>query len=312
MGELSEMLLDRMVYDPNRGIVEGALDVVKGVFRFSTSGVKMDISVNTPVASIGVRGTEFDVLATATTMEVAVHEGTVEVASAAGVVSVSRGQVYSVTPAGIGFADQASPEMQAAVTTMLSLVASRGDSGQASSQTAAGTQASPETAALPSTPQPTTGTDLENTLYMGLEAGRIVIELRPDLAPRHVERFKQLAREKFYDGLTFHFVRPGYVAETGDPTGTGSGGSGQTLAAEFSDQPFERGAAGMSRKSSDENSGDNQFYFALGRAANLDGKYTLIGQVVSGLDLLDALPAGRPPKPPGKILTLRVAADTAN
>jgi hypothetical protein len=143
MGELSEMLLDRMVYDPNRGIVEGALDVVKGVFRFSTSGVKMDISINTPVASIGVRGTEFDVLATATTMEVAVHEGTVEVASAAGVVSVSRGQVYSVTPAGIGFADQASPEMQAAVTTMLSLVASRGDSGQASSQTAAGTQASP-------------------------------------------------------------------------------------------------------------------------------------------------------------------------
>ena len=318
MGESSEMILDSMVYDPNRGVVEGTIEILTGIFRFTSSGVKMNVEIKTPTATIGVRGTRFDVLSQPAGMEVAVHEGTVEVASAAATETVSRGQVYGVTSDGqAGFHAEPSPAMKRAVSTMLALVAGKDDAG-APDQSQAASAAPTETAAL--TPAQSPGASLafrqavagknpENLLYMDMANGRMVIELNPGLAPENVKRVKELARQGFYDGLGFHFVRKGYVAETGDPTGTGTGGSGRTLPAEFSDVPFERGVVGMSRPKDDPDSADSQFFIALGRAARLDGKYTVIGKVIHGMELADGLQAGRPPKNPDRIVRFRVGAD---
>ena len=318
MGESSELILDSMVYNPNRGVVEGAITAVKGIFRFSTAGVKMDFTIKTPAVTIGVRGTEFDVLTKPTETEIAVHEGIIEVTSVAGTESVSRGQVYRVNIQGVGgLQAEPSAEMKESTALMLTLIADQGvqeAADQSKQQTQSQSQAQTQTAAL--TPSASlafqkavAGKNKENLLYMDLAGGRLVIELRPDLAPRHVSRIKELARQGFYDGLGFHFVRRGYVAETGDPTGTGTGGSGQTLKAEFSDVPFERGTVGMSREKDDNDSADSQFFIALNRAANLDGKYTVIGKVIHGLELADSLNAGRPPKSPDKIVKFQVGAD---
>lgn len=155
------------------------------------------------------------------------------------------------------------------------------------------------------------GQDLENTLYLDLEAGRVVIELRPDLAPKHVARIKELAREGFYDGIVFHRVIPGFMAQTGDPTGTGRGGSDKPdLPAEFSDAPFARGALGMAR-TSDPNSANSQFFINFAATPHLNGQYTVWGQVVEGMEYVDQLAPGEPPAAPDKIIKLQVAADVA-
>ncbi|MGH6990558.1 MAG: peptidylprolyl isomerase [Stellaceae bacterium] len=155
--------------------------------------------------------------------------------------------------------------------------------------------------------------DLENTLYMDLPAGRVVIELRPDLAPHTVARIKELVRQHFYDGLTFHRVIAGFMAQTGDPTGTGMGGSGVKLKAEFTDTPFVRGTLGMAR-AQDPNSADSQFFICLAPAPFLDGKYTVFGQVVSGMEYVDEIKKGDPNDngkvtDPTKIVRMEVAAD---
>lgn len=151
--------------------------------------------------------------------------------------------------------------------------------------------------------------DPENTLVIELEGGRVVIRMLPDVAPRHVARIRDLAREGFYDGLIFHRVIPGFVAQTGDPTGTGRGGSGKgRLPAEFSDIPFERGTVGMAR-TADPDSADSQFFICLAPAPHLNGQYTVWGQVVEGMELVDALPAGSPPANPGRMLRVRLLAD---
>ena len=320
LGEFSELILDSMVYNPNRGVVEGTITAVKGIFRFSTAGVKMDFTINTPVATIGVRGTEFDVLTKPTETEIAVHEGTIEVTSAAGTERVSRGQVYSVNIQGVGgIKAEPSPEMKKSTALMLTLVADQGSqeaANQSRQQTQPESQSQAQTQATALPPSASlafqkavAGKNKENLLYMDLAGGRLVIELRPDLAPRHVSRVKELARQGFYDGLSFHFVRRGYVAETGDPTGTGTGGSGHTLKAEFSDVPFERGTVGMSHEKDNPDSADSQFFIALGRAPNLEGKYTVIGKVIHGLELADSLKTGRPPKTPDKIVQFRIGVE---
>jgi peptidylprolyl isomerase len=151
--------------------------------------------------------------------------------------------------------------------------------------------------------------DLENTLILELDTGKVVITLRPDLAPGHVERIKELAREGFYDGVIFHRVIPGFMAQGGDPTGTGMGGSKKpNLKAEFSDAPHARGACSMARSSS-PNSANSQFFICFDDASFLDGQYTVWGQVSEGMEAVDALPKGEPPRAPGKIVTARVAAD---
>jgi len=319
IGARSELVLDSLVYNPNRGVVEGAIEVLAGIFRFSTSGVKMNVNITTPLGTIGVRGTQFDVLTEPAAMEVAVYTGTVEVTSQAGTDSVTSGQVYRVTAGGgAAFPGDLSPKMKQAVSQMLALLSEQG-SGGAEAKSAPNSKAAPageQARVSPSAQTPLAravrGKDPENLLYMGLKTGPVVIELRPDLAPKHVARFKELARKGFYDGLGFHFVRRGYVAEAGDPTGTGSGGSGQTIKAEFSEIPFGRGVVGMSRNRNDPDSADSQFFITLGRARHLDGKYTVIGRVIHGLDLVDRLQAGRPPKNPDEITTLKVGADIKN
>jgi cyclophilin family peptidyl-prolyl cis-trans isomerase len=150
--------------------------------------------------------------------------------------------------------------------------------------------------------------DLENTLYMDTTHGRVVIELRPDLAPKHVARIKELTREGFYDGLIFHRVIGGFMAQGGDPTGTGMGGSGQHLDAEFSNEPFKRGTVGMAR-AMDPNSADSQFFICFARTSHLDGQYTVWGQVVDGMKYVGMLERGEPPTDPDKIIKMQVAAD---
>jgi peptidylprolyl isomerase len=154
-----------------------------------------------------------------------------------------------------------------------------------------------------------TDTNLEDTLYLDVPAGRVVIELRPDLAPEHVARIKELAREGFYDGVVFHRVIPGFMAQGGDPTGSGMGGSKKpNLKAEFSDTPHLRGVCSMAR-SSNPNSANSQFFICFDDASFLDGQYTVWGEVTEGMEAVDALPKGEPPRSPGQIVTARVAAD---
>ena len=150
--------------------------------------------------------------------------------------------------------------------------------------------------------------DLENMLYLETAHGRITIKLRPDLAPNHVARIKELARQKFYDGTPFHRVIPGFMAQGGDPTGTGTGGSGKKLKAEFSQEPFKRGTLGMARSQSPD-SADSQFFICFARAEHLDGQYTVWGEVSEGMDVVDKIAKGEPPAKPDKIVTMRVAAD---
>jgi peptidylprolyl isomerase len=155
--------------------------------------------------------------------------------------------------------------------------------------------------------------DLDNTLYMDVPAGRVTIELRPDLAPNTVARIKELVRQHFYDGIVFHRVIDGFMAQTGDPTGTGMGGSGKKLKAEFTDTPFVRGTLGMARAQSPD-SADSQFFICFEPASFLDGKYTVFGQVSAGMEAVDALKKGDQNDNgkvanPDKIIKLQVAAD---
>jgi len=153
------------------------------------------------------------------------------------------------------------------------------------------------------------GADPENTLYLDLKDGRVVIQLRPDLAPGHVERIKKLAREGFYDGIVFHRVIDGFMAQTGDPTGTGRGGSNEPdLKAEFSSEPFKRGTLGMARASSPD-SANSQFFIMFDRGDFLNGQYTVFGEVVDGMQFVDNITRGEPPANPDKIIKMQVAAD---
>ena len=160
-----------------------------------------------------------------------------------------------------------------------------------------------------------TAADPENTLYLDLKDGRVVIQMRPDLAPNHVARVKELARQGFYDGLAFHRVIDDFMAQTGDPTGTGSGGSDlDDLEAEFSAEPYVRGALGMAR-TSDPDSANSQFFIMYDEASNLNGKYTLWAYVVSGMEFVDTIkkapgynPSGMV-KDPDRIVKMQVAAD---
>jgi peptidylprolyl isomerase len=160
--------------------------------------------------------------------------------------------------------------------------------------------------------QPARAADPENTLIMDLPWGQVVIEMRPDLAPKHVERIKELTRKGFYNGTPFHRVIDGFMAQGGDPTGTGTGGSGQKLAAEFSGEHFVRGVVGMARASS-PNSADSQFYIMLASAPSLDGKYTIWGNVIQGMEHVDRITKGTDSSGivpnPDKLVRLRVAAD---
>ena len=151
--------------------------------------------------------------------------------------------------------------------------------------------------------------DPENTLILNITHGEVLIELRPDKAPNHCARIKQLAREQFYDGIVFHRVIEGFMAQTGDPTGTGMGGSGQNLAAEFNDLPHVAGTTSMARSQA-PNSADSQFFICFDDAGFLDGEYTAWGQVISGMEHVDKIKRGEPVEDPDQIISMRVASDS--
>ncbi|MBV9018065.1 MAG: peptidylprolyl isomerase [Alphaproteobacteria bacterium] len=156
-------------------------------------------------------------------------------------------------------------------------------------------------------------TDPENTLYMDLKSGRVVIAMRPDLAPNTCAQIKALTRRGFYDGVPFHRVIEDFMAQTGDPTGTGTGGSGHPLKAEFSSEHHVRGTVSMAR-TSDPNSADSQFFIMFASAPSLDGKYTIWGKVTSGMEYIDQIKKGDPARNgmvtnPDKIIRMQVAAD---
>ena len=155
--------------------------------------------------------------------------------------------------------------------------------------------------------------DPENTLIMELVNGNVTIELLPDLAPKHVARIRELTREGFYDGIVFHRVMDGFMAQTGDPTGTGRGGSGQNIPAEFTDEPFVRGVIGMARAQGRPDSGDSQFFIVFGDAQFLNKNYTVWGKVIDGMDAVDrikkAAPGSEMVDDPDKIVSLKVQAD---
>ena len=155
--------------------------------------------------------------------------------------------------------------------------------------------------------------DAENTLFMDLEYGRVTIETRPDLAPRHVARIKHLVRQGFYDGTPFHRVIEGFMAQGGDPTGTGRGGSGTALPAEFSGEKHVRGTVSMAR-ARDPDSADSQFFIMFAPAPHLDGNYTIWGRVVSGMEFVDRIKRGDRGRggvvaDPDRIVRMRVAGD---
>jgi cyclophilin family peptidyl-prolyl cis-trans isomerase len=151
--------------------------------------------------------------------------------------------------------------------------------------------------------------DPENTLVIETTKGRVVIELRPDLAPKHVERIKQLAREGFYDGIPFHRVIDGFMAQTGCPKGTGTGGSKYpNLKAEFNAEPHVRGVCSMAR-SNQPNSANSQFFICFDDARFLDKQYTVWGKVVEGMENVDKIKRGEPVRDPDTIVSMKVMAD---
>jgi peptidylprolyl isomerase len=153
--------------------------------------------------------------------------------------------------------------------------------------------------------------DPENTLIMETTKGRVVIQMRPDLAPNHVAHIKKLAREHFYDGIVFHRVIDGFMAQTGDPTGTGTGSSKYpNLKQEFNAEPHVRGVTSMAR-SQNPDSANSQFFICFDDARFLDRQYTVWGKVIEGMENVDKIKRGEPVRDPDKMLTVRVAADEA-
>ncbi|HEY7299413.1 MAG TPA: peptidylprolyl isomerase [Xanthobacteraceae bacterium] len=151
-------------------------------------------------------------------------------------------------------------------------------------------------------------TDSENTMVLETTKGKVVIRMRPDLAPQHVTRIKELVREGFYDGITFHRVIEGFMAQTGCPHGTGTGGSGRRLKAEFNRQPHRRGTVSMARAQNPD-SADSQFFICFDEASFLDGQYTVWGEVTEGMENVDRIRRGEPVQNPDRIVTARMLAD---
>ena len=151
--------------------------------------------------------------------------------------------------------------------------------------------------------------DSDNNLILETTKGQVVVTMRPDLAPRHVERIKELVRQGFYDGVVFHRVIDDFMAQTGDPTGTGTGGSGKNLKAEFSQEKHVRGTVSMARAQSPD-SGDSQFFICLADSPWLNGQYTIWGKVTQGMENMDKIKRGEPVRDPDQIVSARMAGDT--
>ena len=313
VGELSDLTLDNMIFDINKKTATGALQIVKGVMRFvSGAAPNLNFTVKTANSTLGIRGATFDLMATSGGTEVAVREGAIQVNFPSGSKQVVTGQVFRIPKIGeAGFESSMSVKMKKSVSKMLRMLeVSPVDASKITVKKKNAKQK--EDSALKQSPaenNATIGKNLHNILYMDLSYGRVIIEMMPNLAPNHIKRIKQLVREKFYDGHKFHNVISGFVAETGDPTGTGVGGSGTKLRAEKSGTRFTRGLVGMKRDRNNPDSADSQFFILLGDARHLEGKYTAWGRVIHGMLLMDRMRTGSPSMNPDFIVRMRIASD---
>ncbi len=304
VGERAEIRIDEFVIDSNALVAKGAINVTRGALRFVSSKLTLDVKVKTPTATMGIRGTIFDLNVTGQSTEVAVHEGAVAIESPFGNRTVNPGEVVRVSPAGgLAPGTKPSPELAAALVKMFASLQVPAD------QYAERVRVPGAKTAAKAAPAPAAARD---HFALDLAKGRIVIKLRPDLAPKSVAQIKALAERGFYDGLVFHSVVNGNVAVTGDPTATGQGGSGQTLPLETSRETFKRGSVGMVQKRGDPASADSQFFICLAPQPHLDGKYTYVGEVVRGLDVVEKLARGTPPKTPDRLVKARLAVDAGS
>jgi peptidylprolyl isomerase len=303
VGERAEIKIDEFVIDGNALVAKGAINVTRGALRFVSATLTLDVKVKTPTATMGIRGTIFDLNVTGQSTEVAVHEGAVAIESPFGNRTVNPGEVVRVSPAsGLAAGTKPSPELAAALVKMFVSLQVPAD------QYAQRVRALDAKTAAKAASAPAAARD---HLALDLAKGRIVIKLRPDLAPKNVAQIKALAERGFYDGLVFHSVVNGGVAVTGDPTATGQSGSGRTLPLEASRETFKRGSVGMVQKRGDPASADSQFFICLAPQPHLDGKYTYIGEIVRGFDVVEKLARGTPPKPPDRLVKARLAADAS-
>ena len=283
MGPRSEVTLDTFAFDPVANIVRGNIQASRGLMRFASGSAKLDLVVKAGAAILDVRGTSFDFLVKSTSTEIVVREGSVEVMSKEGSRTLEKDQVLRVSDrSGVHRQSAASKEMEIELNQTFKLLGTtskqhlvewlakrRQDEGGVK-ESDPGSVASVAPRQVPAlTPAPSTNQQ-DLLLYMDLEKGRVVIELKPVLAPKHVARIKELVRQGFYDGLIFHNVVPGQVAVTGDPLGTGRGGTGQTQVNERSSDPFIRGAVGMMPVYGDSGKTDSQIFIATRHQSHLE------------------------------------------
>jgi peptidylprolyl isomerase len=294
IGEIADLYMDNVVFDRTGSSLNGSMEMVSGLLRFTSGKIhRMNLKIQTGNLTIGIRGTQFDLLANRSKTEIKVTQGQVQVSKGGLKTLVSEGQVYLADEnTKSGFRKKISKELKQAILKLESLT---------------GNKLISENDINNREEEKKISSNNQNLLQIYTTKGLITVKMLPSVAERHVTRIKELVTQKFYDNLIFHSVRKGFAVETGDPTGTGSGGSGEKLLAEFSETPFERGTVAMKRNRNDPNSGDSQFFITLRRAPHLDGKYTIWGKVIEGMGLLELFQAGNPPSNPERIINIKIA-----
>jgi peptidylprolyl isomerase len=286
--------MDNIVFDRTGSSLNGSMEMVSGLLRFTSGKIhRINLKIQTGNLTIGIRGTQFDLLANRSKTEIKVTQGQVQVSKGGLKTLVSEGQVYLADEnTKSGFRKKISKELKQAILKLESLT---------------GNKLISENDINNREEEKKISSNNQNLLQIYTTKGLITVKMLPSVAERHVTRIKELVTQKFYDNLIFHSVRKGFAVETGDPTGTGSGGSGEKLLAEISKTPFERGTVAMKRNRNDPNSGDSQFFITLRRAPHLDGKYTIWGKVIEGMGLLEQFQAGNPPSNPERIINIKIA-----
>ncbi|MFL2782054.1 MAG: peptidylprolyl isomerase [Rhodospirillales bacterium] len=294
IGEIADVYMDNIVFDRTGSSLNGSMEMVTGLLRFTSGKIhRMNLKIQTGNLTIGIRGTQFDLLANRSKTEIKVTQGQVQVSKGGLKTLVSEGQIYLADEnTSSGLRKKISKELKQAILKLESLTGNKLISKNDINNREEEKKIS---------------SNNQNLLKIYTTKGLITIRMLPSLAERHVTRIKELVTQKFYDNLIFHSVRKGFAVETGDPTGTGSGGSGKKLLAEISKTPFERGTVAMKRNRNNPNSGDSQFFITLRRAPHLDGKYTIWGKVIGGMGLLEEFQAGNPPINPERIINIKIA-----
>jgi len=313
IGELSDLRLNHTPNNYKGNSPLPKIHIKKGVMRYnSIKPLNQSLEILTPHVVIDFSGGILNVVANSGGTEVTVDQGVANIKFSSESKVVSSGKTFRVSSTGGGrFKKIDSESMRVSVSKEPRRIElSEGKiQGSKSRSKKEGTNENLPSSYAKNEKLAIVGRNPENIIYMDLSYGRVIIEMMPAFAPNHVKRIRQLVRSRFYDGLKFHNVVDGFVAETGDPTGTGLGGSGTNLNAELSEIPFNRGIVGMKHDRNNVNTADSQFFILLGDAKHLEGKYTAWGRVIHGMLLMDRMRKGSPPENPDHIIKMSLAAD---